>query len=87
MRPSPRTTLAALLPLTLAGTALGMYAPSAANPPLTWSSLAPEAPTSAVRDGSDAAVRLASSVFGHSGQLRAVLSDANRPLNLPLEWM
>ena len=32
------------------------------------------------------AVRLASSAFGTSGKLRAVVTDPNRPLELPLEW-
>lgn len=79
--PRPLVTVSAL---ALAGTALGMYAPNRANPPLTWSSVAPASPGRAVED---AAVRLAPSVFGHSGKLRVVLTDPNRPLNLPLEWV
>lgn len=80
----PRRTLATFCSLALAGTALGMYAPNKANPPLTWSSVVPESPA---RGGSDAAVRLAASVFGHSGKLRAVFTDPSRPLHLPMEWV
>ena len=80
----PRRTLATVCSLALAGTALGMYAPNKAAPPLTWSSVVPASPAAG---SSDAAVRLAASVFGHSGKLRAVLTDPNRPLNLPMEWV
>ncbi|HEY7767389.1 hypothetical protein [Longimicrobium sp.] len=80
----PRRTLATVCSLALAGTALGMYAPNKAAPPLTWSSVVPASPAAGSRD---AAVRLAASVFGHSGKLRAVLTDPNRPLNLPMEWV
>jgi hypothetical protein len=67
----PRRTLATICSLALAGTALGMYAPTKAAPPLTWSSVVPASPAAG---SSDAAVRLAASVFGHSGKLRAVLT-------------
>lgn len=71
--------LAPFAALALAGTALGMYAPSRALPPLTWSS--PAAPVA----GTASEVRLAPTVFGRSGTLRAVLADAGQPLQLPLE--
>ena len=77
-------TAASLAALALAGTTLGMYSPSRALPPLTWSSATPGA---VVEHGSDAAVRVASQVFGRSGRLRVVLSEPSQTLQLPLEWV
>jgi hypothetical protein len=79
-----RRALCTAATLALAGATLGMYSPSRALPPLTWGSPSPGA---VVSHGSDAAVRLASSVFGNSGKLRAVVTDPDRALQLPLEWV
>lgn len=82
--PVRRRTAAALAVLALAGATLGAYLPSRALPPLTWGS---PSPGRVVEDGSDAAVRLASRAFGRSGKLRVVVTDPNRMLDLPLEWV
>lgn len=79
--PRTRRLLATVCTVALAGTSLAMYAPSRANPPLTWSAASP---ASAARG--DEAVRLATGAFGRSGKLRAVVTDLNRRLELPLEW-
>ena len=79
-----RRTTATLAALVLAGGTLGAYVPSRALPPLTWSAAAPGR---VVEHGAADAVRLASSAFGTSGKLRAVVTDPNRPLELPLEWV
>lgn len=79
-----RRTAAAIAALALAGGTLGAYVPSRALPPLTWSVASPGR---VVGHGGDAAVRLASSAFGRSGKLRAVVTDPHRPLELPLEWV
>lgn len=85
MHPRRRRTALAVATLALAGTTLGMYAPSKALPPLTWSS--PSAPGAVVEHGSDAVVRVASRVFGLSGRLRVVVADPNQTVQVPLEWM
>lgn len=83
--PAVRRATAVAATLALAGVSLGAWLPSHAMPPLTWSSTVL---AGGVREnGSDAAVRLASSAFGKSGMLRAVVTDPNRPLELPLEWV
>ena len=82
--PPTRRTAATFAALALAGGTLGAYAPSRALPPLTWSSAAPGR---VVEHGAEDAVRLASTAFGKSGMLRAVVTDPNRPLELPLEWV
>jgi hypothetical protein len=81
-----RRTAASVAALALAGTTLGMYSPSRALPPLTWSSAAPS-PAAVVEHGGDAAVRVASRVFGHSGRLRVVVAQPSATLQLPLEWV
>ncbi|HEX8394430.1 MAG TPA: hypothetical protein VF665_18940 [Longimicrobium sp.] len=80
--PRTRRTLATLSLILLSGTALGMYAPTRATPPLTWSGATPNS----VMRADDDAVRLAVTAFGRSGKLRAVVTDPNRRLELPLEW-
>jgi hypothetical protein len=82
MQPARRTA-ATLAVLAIAGGTLGAYVPSPALPPLTWSN---ESPGRVVWHGAEDAVRLASGAFGTSGKLRAVVTDPNRPLELPLEW-
>ena len=82
--PAVRRATAVAATLALAGASLGAWLPSHALPPLTWSSTVA---VSGVMERSDAAVRLASSAFGKSGMLRAVVTDPNRPLELPLEWV
>ncbi|HEX5870619.1 MAG TPA: hypothetical protein VFY65_09400, partial [Longimicrobium sp.] len=71
--------------LVLAGVSLGAWLPSRAMPPLTWSSTV--LPGAVMERGSSDAVRVASSAFGKSGMLRAVVTDPNRTLELPLEWV
>ena len=82
--PAARRATAVAATLALAGASLGAWLPSHALPPLTWSSTVA---VSGVMERSDAAVRLASSAFGKSGMLRAVVTDPNRTLELPLEWV
>ncbi len=82
--PQRRRRTATFAALALAGTTLGMYAPSKALPPLTWSSASPGG---VVEHGSDAVVRVASRVFGHSGRLRVVVAEPSQTLQLPLEWV
>jgi uncharacterized protein YcbK (DUF882 family) len=81
--PAVRRATAVAATLALAGASLGAWLPSHALPPLTWSSTVA---VGGVMERSDAAVRLASSAFGKSGMLRSVVTDPNRPLELPLEW-
>ena len=83
MRRFRRPRVRSLAALALAGSALGMYLPSPAAPPLTWSEFTPAA---AANDADDA-VRLAESVFGRSGKLRAVIANPYQRLDLPLEWV
>ena len=68
--PPTRRTAATFAALALAGGTLGAYAPSRALPPLTWSV---SAPGRVVEHGAEDAVRLASTAFGKSGMLRAVV--------------
>ncbi|HEX6910744.1 MAG TPA: hypothetical protein VF142_10115 [Longimicrobium sp.] len=84
MHPRRRRTATSVAALALGGTTLGMYAPSKALPPLTWGSPTPGA---LVEHGGDAAVRVASRVFGHSGRLRVVVADPSTTVQLPLEWV
>ena len=83
--PTPRRATAVAATLVLAGASLGAWLPSAAIPPLTWSSTV--LPGAVMERGSADAVRVASSAFGRSGMLRAVVTDPNRPVELPLEWV
>jgi hypothetical protein len=61
--------------------ALGMSPAARPLAPVTWTTDAP-----APRPSPDAAVRLGGAAFGRSGQLRVVVTDTRRPLNLPMEW-
>lgn len=82
-----RRPFLALAAILVSGTALGMYAPNAANPPLTFSRPGAPAPEPAMLRGEDAMVRLADNAFGRSGRLRAVVVDAGEALQLPMEWL
>jgi len=70
----------------LAGAALGLSAPARSLPPVTWSSVAPAAPTRVVASGGDAAAWLAHAAFGRSGALRVAVADPFRRVELPIEW-
>jgi hypothetical protein len=84
----PRTRRAYAGPLAacvLSGAALGFAAPHY-FPDVEWTSVAPPAPASVVAHGSDAAARLAGAAFGKSGQLRVVVADPYRRVEMPMEW-
>lgn len=84
--PRSRPALAApLAACVLAGTALGFAAPHY-FPSVTWTTVAPSTPSRVVSHGGDAAAKLANRAFGRSGQLRVVMADPYRRVELPMEW-
>ena len=86
MRSTRRAIAAPLAVCVLAGTALGLAAPSRSLAPVTWTRPEARTPAAVVRHGSDAAARLTQLAFGKSGQLRVAVTDPRRPVPLPLEW-
>ena len=86
MHHSARSLAAAAAAALVTGAALGFAAPHHSLAPVTWTRVAPVSPATAFSRGGDAAVRLAERAFGHSGQLRVVLTDPHQPFNLPMEW-
>jgi uncharacterized protein YcbK (DUF882 family) len=68
------------LAVLAAGATLAMSPPARSLAPFTWSEAAPRTANP------DAAVRLTERAFGRSGQLRVIITDTRRPVNLPMEW-
>jgi len=80
--PLPVRPLAAAV-VAAAGLTLGMSPPARPLAPVTWSNRA--GPGDSTR-APGAAMKLSERAFGRSGQLRVLMTDTRRPVNLPMEW-